>query len=861
MRHLLVMLLGVLVLAAAGHREASALPVFSEATAVPDAISPNGDGVQDESIITYRVAVDSADVRILVTDANGAIVDTLQVLTRQGAGLHATLFPRLSVPDGIYEIRIFGVGTRGEGTEEVRLPVLVDRVPPAFTLLALIEPDIGILQNGDALLVRACFAEPPDSVTIDFSELDSNYDPDGVETLPSTELCTEFAYTISLNNLRSDAAGLRIPCVAFDRAGNRAQRDLLTCLSNSPPALRDARLLNASSVFQNGDRIRTQYTFVSPNPLTVSAQLGNFDSGFNPNNLIVEDLGNQTFVVEYVISEQNIRPDGTYPFRVIARDIGCGIIEDESITITLDNEGQVAALVTDVHTDTPAFSPRGNGIPEVEIAFTVLEDSTSVTIIAEVEIEGQGDPDFVSVLRPTLFDTGPHSVSWDGSVPGVSEELIPDQIVTLTVRAISISLDRQRSVDVDVELDSTPPAFLSSDADNDDPLRNGELARFSVTFDDSGYVITPDFSNLDSTFDPDAGPTWSTQDQGEGAYEIAYGISPDNARPDGNNKVVPVMAEDVAGNTNDAADDLVRLCLSNAPPEFVAGRLVSESTTVRNGDRIAVEASFRGGFPAYRVSGDFSAVDTAFDPEQVSVNEIGEAEGVFSYRLEYTISNDNELELLENQPLLVTARDNADSGCGSVTDVAARITLDNQRPPQPVIDRLADPVVREGRILISGLAPGGVAVEAQRNGAAVDTFDVDLPDSTFSGWVPLEPGENEIQVVTLDGAGNRSSVSRPVEAFFLQTATFIVPNRFRPGSEFFLGLVEPANRVVIRIFDLEGTEIKRLEEGSGDLYRIPWDGLDHLGSLTSSGPYFVVAEVDFSGSSQMLRDRFVFTRR
>jgi hypothetical protein len=162
---------------------------------------------------------------------------------------------------------------------------------------------------------------------------------------------------------------------------------------------------------------------------------------------------------------------------------------------------------------------------------------------------------------------------------------------------------------------------------------------------------------------------------------------------------------------------------------------------------------------------------------------------------------------------------------------------------------------------ISGLAPQAVQVEIQVGGAVVDTFDVDLPDSTFSGQVSLQPGENEIQAVSLDGAGNRSTISRPVEIFFLQTATFIVPNRFRPGSEFFLGLVEPASRVVIRIFDLEGVEVQRLEEGAGDLYRIPWDGLDHRGTLTSSGPYLVVAEVNFSGSSQMIRDRFVFTRR
>ncbi|NNF08467.1 MAG: hypothetical protein HKN21_17025 [Candidatus Eisenbacteria bacterium] len=150
-------------------------------------------------------------------------------------------------------------------------------------------------------------------------------------------------------------------------------------------------------------------------------------------------------------------------------------------------------------------------------------------------------------------------------------------------------------------------------------------------------------------------------------------------------------------------------------------------------------------------------------------------------------------------------------------------------------------------------------MEVRFFGTAVDTFDV--VGDRFSDLVTLNEGENRIQVVAIDAAGNRTTPSVPVEVFFVQSAFTDIPKRFGPGSEFFIGLLEPANRLLIHIFNLEGMLLQRIEGGAGDLVNIPWDGRDDRGQLLSSGPYIAVVEA-FLNSGEVVRTRsaFVFSR-
>jgi hypothetical protein len=171
---------------------------------------------------------------------------------------------------------------------------------------------------------------------------------------------------------------------------------------------------------------------------------------------------------------------------------------------------------------------------------------------------------------------------------------------------------------------------------------------------------------------------------------------------------------------------------------------------------------------------------------------------------------------------------------------------------------VAQPVVT-----LSGIAPGAVRVRIDRSGTPVDTLDVDPLDQTYSGPVALVAGINSFTARSLDEVGNLSpSSGEPVDVFLAAGATFTVPGRFSPGSEFFIASPERSSGVRIRIFNLDGIEIQRLERGSGDLYFMPWDGTDNTGNMTSSGPYIAVAEIEMDGRvMNRIRKAFVFTRR
>jgi hypothetical protein len=164
-------------------------------------------------------------------------------------------------------------------------------------------------------------------------------------------------------------------------------------------------------------------------------------------------------------------------------------------------------------------------------------------------------------------------------------------------------------------------------------------------------------------------------------------------------------------------------------------------------------------------------------------------------------------------------------------------------------------------VTLSGDAPEAVKVQIQRNGTVIDTLDVGL-DSRYSGVVNLVNGSNVFVARSIDAADNVSPPSRPLEVFSVQGTTVTVPGRFAPGDEFFVALLAPADRILVRIFNLEGIELQRLEAGAGGLYKIPWDGRDRGGSLLTSGPCLAVFDIETGGEiRERVRKAFVFTRR
>jgi hypothetical protein len=862
---------GIALLAAVGAapvRPAQAGPIFSAASVSPTAISPNGDDVADVAVITYEVAVDSADVRLLLAVPGSAVIDTLQAFTRQGRGTHALPFDGTGksgpIPDGSYEIRLLGVGSGGQGTESVALPVTIDRIPPQITQWTLSSGISSIVRNGDILTMQACVVGGFDSISVDLSAVDSNFDAALVDMDPLPDPCRLFHYTVSSGNTRPDAAQLPVEVQTRDAAGNASSTSFFVCLSNHPPAVSQAATLqNESAFFQNGDEIQTLVGFTSSYPLTVTGDFSNIDSHFDADSVQVTPENGSLYRVRYRLRDTNTRTDGTYRVHLLAYDPGCGVAADSSLTVTLDNAGVNSSLVENFHADPPAFSPSGNGAKQVGISFNVLEDTLIVSIsTTAVYLDPTGTRrDTVSTpiqLSRTLI-RGTHTVLWDGSfgLQHPASKLV-DQNLTLVLRAASIALDRQRSLFTNLEVDNIAPILRAFPLPGTVKARNGEVLNIPLTYDRSGYTLTADLSAVDSNFHPGTS-TVVVADSSGGKYGIFYAVSPTNTVLDHANLLVPVTATDRAGNTA-TVSDLVKVCLDNVPPQFVSATLKGNQGPFRNGDHILIETHWDSE-PQQQtldVTADFSAVDDKYNvvSRPATVSDCGNG----CYQISYTLASNNVISG-SNLPVFVTARDGAGSGCGAATVTAVRVNVDSKSGPAPVFDA-SSVVVESSPFTLSGRASEADSVEILRSGTVVDTLAVNPTTHRFSGPVDLTPGENVFTAKGFDLAGNLSPASAPMSVFLVHQTLLTVPPAFAPGNEFFVALLDPADAVTVHIFTLEGIEIRRLEKRTpGELFRIPWDGKDDTGLLTSSGPCLVAVDVEAAGSvRERLHKAFIFRR-
>ena len=550
--------------------------------------------------------------------------------------------------------------------------------------------------------------------------------------------------------------------------------------------------------------------------------------------------------------------------RLVAFEVeGCGQDADTSLTVTLDNGGALPALVDNVRVTPVAFSPNGDGVQDdVKFRFDVLEKSVYVTLLVQYQRTGSSNPQFLTLLdTPTPLPAGPYTVSWNGAFGAGIQ--VPDQILIVTVRAVSFAKDRQRTVTADLEMDRTAPMFKSFRPPTRTTIRNGTRVDFSVVYDRPGYTLHPDFSQLDSNYLPGTS-TVAIADSGNGSYGISYPVSVTNTRPDGNHKDVTFTATDAAGNTSPTpVSGIVLFCLSNNPPRMVSAQILDHSGAFRNGDQIALRTRWVDGYLPLTLTADFSTVaGNKYDPTKVTViDQTGANPDTATFDVAYRIPS--TLEAVDGGaplPIKLTAVENPERGCGSATVEALRITLDNVEPDKPTLT-VPTAVTRTSSITLSGVAVGADQVEIKAADTVVDTFEVTSISGGFSGEVSLVPGSNRFTAVGIDAAGNTSLASKSVEVFYVQGDFLQVPGRFEPGSEFFLGLTEAALQITVHVYNLEGVEIVRLEGPAGDLVHIPWDGKDSTGSLASSGPYVAAVEVrGAEGGTQWIRKAFIFTR-
>jgi len=121
----------------------------TEVAAEPETISPNADGVADESMVTYTLSV-PATVTVTVRDIAGIEVARLSRAWRRAAE-HVVRFDGLDLPDGPYEVHIEALAIGGLAAA-ASAKVAVSRTLGSFTA----EPS-SFSPNGDGRADRTAF--------------------------------------------------------------------------------------------------------------------------------------------------------------------------------------------------------------------------------------------------------------------------------------------------------------------------------------------------------------------------------------------------------------------------------------------------------------------------------------------------------------------------------------------------------------------------------------------------------------------------------------------------------------------------------------------------------------------------------
>jgi hypothetical protein len=111
-----------------GPRTQTAL-TMTGAAATPSAVTPNGDGVDDSAVISYRLSL-PATVTAVLLDPAGTQLATL-FSEPKPAGDQSFVFQPQALADGTYRIQLTAVGVRGK-TVTAAVDVLVNRVVSGF---------------------------------------------------------------------------------------------------------------------------------------------------------------------------------------------------------------------------------------------------------------------------------------------------------------------------------------------------------------------------------------------------------------------------------------------------------------------------------------------------------------------------------------------------------------------------------------------------------------------------------------------------------------------------------------------------------------------------------------------------------
>jgi hypothetical protein len=357
------------------------------------AISPRAcadcpvDGVQDATDISFHVvATDTIRAQIYVVRAStGQFFGDVQRLTERAPGLTYTFagfdaffagnpgnpLDDFALPDDDYQIIIRAYDDTNR-VEADTLALEVDRVRPILSSLAFRDGRTSY-RNGDTIVIDARLDREAYRVSANFSGIDSDT-AGGTSFTDRGDGQYEIRHTISMTNMRPDAADSLVRIGFRDLAGNRLEFNALRpCLSNRPPTLVSIRTLNnPDGAYRAGDRIEVETVWDSDDTLlTMTPDFRGVDSNYDSVRVATARSPGNRYVSSYTLSDANTLTDGTYYVSVTARDRGCGVSPPALVPIVFDNEAGARpvldALPNAVRTDRVTVGGTAPGSIRVDI--------------------------------------------------------------------------------------------------------------------------------------------------------------------------------------------------------------------------------------------------------------------------------------------------------------------------------------------------------------------------------------------------------------------------------------------------------------------------------------------------------------
>jgi hypothetical protein len=363
---------------------AAAAVEISDVAVTEPFFSPNNDGVQDLTGVTFTITSDEVLVSlwVTVTDQAGVPVKTLaEAEIREPGGVHkiwdGSKGPGQPAPEGVYYFEITVIaGPSSDGPKSAT--VVLDITPPGFTILLYPNPYAPAVPLADSVLtveMTTMNSEPEDWLSMWIS----------VSEEPET-LCTQQAiygdstYSCTWDGRDEQDGVYGLSARLWDRAGNANQGSYSVDLDLAGPVI----TIESPST-----------TFLDSFPSAISGTAGDRngvewigvrfadDMDYSPTEPCTSGTGVPSWCIDW---PETLDSDGTYNIQVAASD-SVGYESTKSMAITIDTTPP----------STPSLSslPETVSRPELAVSGTCSSDDSVIVYVndrigAKVSCTGGG---------------------------------------------------------------------------------------------------------------------------------------------------------------------------------------------------------------------------------------------------------------------------------------------------------------------------------------------------------------------------------------------------------------------------------------------------------------------------------------